>query len=242
MSTLLKLKLKHNTRAHAQEHPPLEPQPLSSMEVICGTLDHMSLDTVTSRIAWEGSKVSMETYLAEVAEVERFLSLILQGSREPSFERCHRAIYHLVTWGRGEVAYGLVRKHLALASRRSSRAVFDPAAQTLAKVAHYLERFSEPRGLIGIEQMAAQLYERPGAAGWRAIARIARWVGLISLCRQAFDEVRLRPGGTGALACANHFWVLAAAAGPDARAFQPPAYHQQHHAGRLEARDMRLVL
>ena len=179
------------------------------MEVLCGALGGITVDKVTSAIAWEASKVSQATYLAEVAEVERFLALILQGSHEPSFERCHRAIYHLVTWGRGAVAYGLVHKHLRLASLRVPRAQFELWSDTLAKVTHYLERFSEPRELPDVATMAIQLYERPCAAGWRAIARLARWIGLISLCRQAFDEVRLRPGGTGALACADHFRVLA---------------------------------
>ena len=44
---------------------------------------------------------------------------------------------------------------------------------------------------------------------WRAICHKVRFLVLVGKCRLAFDEVRFRPGGSGALAAAEHFYDVA---------------------------------
>jgi len=156
--------------------------------------------------------VDPAAYYAEVDHIGLVALLILAGrSGECTFERSYRAVYNMVLWRQGSVAYDIMRTHIARASLRLRRDEFGQAVHKLQAVAHYMcTTYCMVNELPDIETMAVVLYDRPAARGWRAIARIARWAGLIVRCRRAFDEVRLRPGASGALACADHFKFMVA--------------------------------
>ena len=186
--------------------PPAQMETVHELQRLDSAFSPSQVVAVRPTPAWPPAQNTMDA-VHELQRLDSVISLLIAGrSDECTFERSYRTVYNLVLWKHGAEAYSLVRQHLSRASLRLRKLEYDRAVPKLQAVAHYMcKTFCLSHDLPDITTLAAQLYQRPAARAWRSLIRLAWWAGLIVRCRRAFDEVRLRPGGSGALACADHF-------------------------------------
>lgn len=119
-----------------------------------------------------------------------------------SFEKSYRAIYIPALFGLADDLVKLfVKSCWRLALSRDDDKETLSRLRMVADVCRYLTKFTPhtPR------EMAARIARHPSRHAVRKLFHVFRWGGVVLRCRQAFDEVRFRPGGSGYAASEARF-------------------------------------
>lgn len=114
--------------------------------------------------------------------------------RTLSFETSYREIYTRALAGRGaEMLRIFITACWRLALCKDDTSDVRRRLVVIADVCLYLQRFA----VLPLRHMALRVLQHPARLAVRRLYGVLRRGAFVRRCRRAFDEVRLRPGGSG---------------------------------------------
>lgn len=146
--------------------------------------------------------------LAQLKKLERNLYLLADGKGATiAFSECYFAAYNLVLHGRGEDVRNLTLEVLRKLSLARGECAYYKLVSGFYNIIMYCERtYVQQMSLNALKWEATQLYDRKVAVYWRRVRLWALWDRRLNQWRDAFVDTKFKPGGSGAVTCAEEFY------------------------------------
>tara|TARA_B100000795_G_scaffold252015_1_gene221252 strand:+ start:399 stop:929 length:531 start_codon:yes stop_codon:yes gene_type:complete len=166
------------------------------------------MDKVNAVAMLRYGKPELKDAQGDLKKLQKDMEMIVRYDenelKNVKFEVMYRNAYNLTVHGFGWDVFTIVKgvlKHAALTTRRAR---FLTISKLINDVCLYMDAvFLVKHRLPSIAEYIEDVYKTLKKR--RALLFVVRTVGLIARCKRAFDEVRLRPGASGALNLALRF-------------------------------------